>query len=170
MECKRTPVSHLYTLLYMNSDDTMSKDWREKPKQQQKQLKWKKNVESVSSFFYYYLFKPLPFPHLMRPMFFYLVCVCGFKSNVREKHLPFEYDRLCWHTRNDVWCDFLNHHKRNPSNLNMATTPSFLSSFFGFFTFICRKLWASQKFIDARNVFFFCANFKLKPWNCMLLS
>lgn len=51
-------------------------------------------------FIYYYLFKPLPFSHLMRSMFFflsYLVCVCGFKSNVREKYLPFwvTIDR-CW--------------------------------------------------------------------------
>lgn len=60
----------------------------------------------VCFFSRYYLFKPLPFSHLMRSMFVYLVCVCGFKSNVREKHLPFSSSIDCWHTKNDVALTF----------------------------------------------------------------
>lgn len=58
-------------------------------------------------FIYYYLFEPLPFSHLMRSRCFfpiYLVCVCGFESNVREKYLPFWATiDCCWHT---IQCRF----------------------------------------------------------------
>lgn len=61
---------------------------------------WKKKMKEKyvqESFFLCYLFKPLPFPHLMQSpyasiVFNYYVCVFGSKSNVREKYFLLRFD------------------------------------------------------------------------------
>lgn len=43
-------------------------------------------------------------------VFSYLVCVCGFESNMREKHIPFEAIWLL-HSNSYVWFYFFESHK-----------------------------------------------------------
>lgn len=106
----------------------------------------------VCFFSRYYLFKPLPFSHLMRSMFVYLVCVCGFKSNVREKHLPFSSSIDCWHTKNDVALTFWTAQqarklfKRGSNAITSKISLSF------FLSPVARRI-----IIDTRNIFF-CAD------------